>query len=160
MNIDELFVQFVEIIDNEIELLLMIRYRLVVLGAMADVDQGKCIPVAVNETEKACESLRLVELMRGSVTAELTELLGLDSSARIDEIAECAKEAWGEILMERRVSLIATVKDIQEVADRVSEKMGSRSALAAEALAFLRTDGGSTYGRSVPRGGVLVEGAI
>lgn len=160
MNIEELLVQFVEILDSEIELLLQIRYRLIVLGAIADVDQGKSIPIAVNETEQVCERLRLSELMRGSVTAEITDMLGTEPSARIDEIALSVNEVWREILIARRNSLIETVRDVQEVAAWVTKEMGARAALASEALGFLKTDGGSTYGRSAPRGGLLVEGAI
>lgn len=160
MNIEELLVQFVDILDNEIELLLQIRYRLIVLGAIADVDQGRSIPRAVSETEKVCEQLRLSELMRGSVTAEITEILGIEPTARIDEIAQSVNEVWRDILLERRSSLIETVRDIQEVAAWVTKEMGTRAALASEALGFLKTDSGSTYGRSAPRGGLLVEGAI
>lgn len=160
MNIDDLLLKFVEILDNEIDLLLRIRYRLTVLGAIADVDQGKLIPTAVAETESVCESLRLTELVRGSLTAELTEMFDLEGDARIDQIAQCVSEAWYEILIERRSTLIEIVQQVQEIADRVTKEMGSRSALASEAISFLRTDVGSTYGRSPIRGGLLIEGAI
>lgn len=160
MNIDDLLLKFIEILDSEIDLLLRIRYRLTVLGAIADVDQGKFIPTAVGETESACESLRLTELVRGSVTAELIEHFDLDGDASIEQIAKCVPEGWNEILIERRTTLIEVVEQVQQVATRVSKEMGSRAALASEALSFLKTDIGLTYGRSQSRGGLLIEGAI
>lgn len=160
MNTEDLLLKFVEILDNEIDLILRIRYRLTVLGAIVDIDQGKLIPMAVAETESVCESLRLTELVRGSLTAELTETFGLESDSRIDQIAECASGAWHEILLERRSAIIEIVQQVQEIAERVTKEMGSRTALASEAISFLRTDVGSTYGRSQSRGGLLIEGAI
>ena len=53
---------------------------------------------------------------------------------------------------QRRVSLLETIAGIKGVATTVRAAMGRRAALAEEALAFLRVDGGATYGRvGVPR---------
>lgn len=160
MNTDKLLVQFVETLDRELELLATIRYRLVVLGALAGADQSQSIPTAVHEAEIAFEALRLSELVRASVTVRLADEFKLDPTPRIDEIAANAGGGWGEILLEKRKTLIEAVTEIQGIASSITEAVGRRAALTEEALRFLKTDSQTTYGRSGSRGGVLVEGAI
>lgn len=160
MDTDDLLVQLVGALDRDLELLEILRYRLIVLGALAGADQGPSIPTAVRDIENAYEALRMAELLRASVTVPVTDEFGLDLTSRIDELAEYASPAWSEILLERRRTLIETVAGIQGLANTISAAMGRRAALADEALSFLRADGGTTYGRSVARSGALVEGAI
>lgn len=160
MNIDDLFVQFVETLDREVELLTTIRYRLIVLGAIAAFDQGDVIPKAVQEVEVSSEELKVFELLRASITIQLTDELNLDANSQIEEIAHHAQGAWEEILLDRRQSLKDSMDGIQELANSVCESMERRAALIEEALKFIRTGSGTTYGRTVSRGGVLVEGAI
>lgn len=162
MNIDDLFVQLVETLDREIEILDTIRYRLIVLGALAEADQGIMIPNAVKELESSYESLRLSELVRDSLTIPIADELTLDPVPKLSEIANRASGGWSEILLDRRKSIIEMVNQIHGHATAVTGAMGRRALLAEEALKHLRTDGGATYGQSgsSPRAGVLVEGAI
>ena len=44
VDTDDLFVQLVEALDRDLELLAVLRYRLIVLGALAGADQGPSIP--------------------------------------------------------------------------------------------------------------------
>jgi len=160
VDTDDLFVQLVESLDRDLELLAILRYRLIVLGALAAADQSPSIPMAVREIEIVYESLRLEELVRASATVSVADHLELDPTPRIDELAAHASEGWSEVLLDRRRVLIETVTGIQGLANTVSAAMGRRAALADEALAFLRADGGTTYGRAASRGGVLVDGAL
>ena len=160
MNTDDLLIHFVETLDRELELLATIRYRLIVLGALASSDQGCSIPTAVHEAEIAFEALRLSELVRASATVRLADELNLDPMPRIGDVAACVDGGWGEILLDRRRALIEAVTDIQGVARSLTEAISRRAALSQDALRFLQTDGQSTYGRNAPRGGVLVEGMI
>ena len=160
VDTDDLFVQLVEALDRDLELLAVLRYRLIVLGALAGADQGPSLPTAVREIEVAYEDLRLADLIRAAATVRVAEQFDLDAMPRLDQLAERASGAWGEVLMERRRSIIETVIVIESLAKTVRVAMGRRASLAKEALAFLRIDAGATYGRSVVRGGVLVEGSI
>lgn len=160
MNTDDLLLQFVETLDRELELLATIRYRLIVLGALASSDQGQSIPTAVHEAEIAFEALKLSELVRASATVRLADELNLDPMPRIGDLAARVDGGWGEIILDRRRALIEAVTEIQGVARSLTEAISRRAALSEEALRFLHADGQTTYGRNAPRGGVLVEGAI
>jgi hypothetical protein len=160
VDTDDLFVQLVEALDRDLELLATLRYRLIVLGALAGADQAPSIPTAVHEIELAYEDLRLADLVRASATVQVAEEFDLDPMPRLDELADRASGAWSEVLMERRRSLIETVIGIESLATTVRTAMARRASLAQEALAFLRVDAGATYGRAIVRGGVLVEGSI
>lgn len=160
MNIDDLLVQFVETLDRELEILATIRYRLIVLLALAGADEGQSIPTAVREAENASEALRLSELVRSSMTVQLADEFNIDPMSRIDELAVHAPGSWSEILMDRRRALIESMSGIQGLANSVSAAMGRRAELVEEALRFVHSDCVATYGRTAPRGAVLVEGAI
>lgn len=160
MDADDLLSDLVLSLDRDLELLAVLRYRLIVLASLAAADQGASIPLAVREIELAYEALRLEELVRSSAMMMVSDHFEVDSAVRLDELATHTSEGWSEILLERRRSLIETVTAIQSLANTVSSAMGRRAALADEALNFLRTDQSGTYGRSTPRGGVLVDGAL
>ncbi len=148
-------------LDRDLELLALVHYRLLVLGALAAADQGDVIPTAVREVELAYEDLRLADLVRATSTVQIADELGLDPQPRLDQIAGCIDEGWAEVLGDRRRSLLEAIAGVRGVADTVGSAMGRRAALAEEALAFLRSDAGATYGRATAsRAGVLVEGAI
>jgi hypothetical protein len=157
---DDLLVQLVGALDRDLELLEILRYRLIVLGALAGADQGPSIPTAVRDIENTYEALRMAELLRASATVPVADEFGLDPMPRIDELAEYASSGWSEVLLDRRRALIETVAGVQGLANTISVAMGRRAALADEALSFLRADGGATYGRSPTRSGSLVDGVI
>ena len=160
VDIDDLLAELVESLDREVELLLVLRYRLTVLGALATGDQGASIVTGVREVELAHEALRLEELARSAATVLVTDYFELDDQIRLDELATHVAPGWGDLLRERRLALIESINGVQRLAETVHHAMGRRAALAEEALSFLRSDGASTYGRPVPRGGVLVDGVL
>ena len=160
VEIDDLLAELVDSLDREVELLLVLRYRLTVLGALASIDQVASIVTGVREVELAYEALRLEELSRSAVTVLVTDFFELDDQIRLDELATYVEPGWGDLLGERRRLLIETVNGVQRLSETVHLAMGRRAALAEEALSFLRTDGAPTYGRPVPRGGVLVDGVL
>lgn len=160
VDADDLLSELVEALERDLELLAVLRYRLIVLGALATADQGPSILTAVREIETAYEALRLEELVRSSAMVLVADHFELDQSLRLDELATHTSGGWSGVLLDLRRALIETVTGIQALANSVSAAMGRRAVLTDEALAFLRTDGGATYGRSAPRGGVLVDGAL
>jgi hypothetical protein len=160
VDTDDLFIQLVEALDRDLDLLHILRYRLVVLGALAGADQGSYLPTAVRDIELAYEDLRLADLVRASATVRVADGLDLNPAPRLDQLAERSGGGWGEVLLDRRRSLIETIIGIEGLASMVRSAMGRRASLAQEALSFLRADAGATYGRSVLRGGILVEGTI
>lgn len=160
MDIDDLLTELVESLDREVELLLVLRYRLTVLGALSTADQGASIVTGVREVEQAFEALRLEELARAVATVLVTELCQLDDAVRLDELAAHVEPGWRDLLLGRRRVLIESVNSIQHLAESVHQTMGRRAALAEEALIFLRSDGTSNYGRTTTRGGILVNGVL
>jgi hypothetical protein len=157
---DDLLSDLVESLDRDLELLLTLRYRLIVLGALAAADQSPSIVTAVREIEIAYEAIRVEELVRSAATMVVLDHFELDPASHLDELADVVGGGWGEVLLDRRRNLIEIVTGIQSLANTVSAAMGRRAALADEALTFLRTDAGTTYGRSASRGGVLVDGSL
>lgn len=160
VDTDTLLVELVEALDRDLELLAVLRYRIVVLGSLAGADQSESLPLAVREIEVAFEALRLAEIVRASVTERVADEFAMQSMPRVDEIATYVSAGWSDLLLERRRNLIEIVSEIQGLSQTVSVAMSRRVALAEEAFTFLRTDTGATYGRPTSRGGVLVEGAI
>jgi hypothetical protein len=160
VTIDELLVKLVDSLDRDLELLATLRYRFIVLGALAGADQSPSLPTAVRDIELSFEALRLADLVRASLTAQIAEHLELEATPRLDDLAQRTKGAWGEILLERRQSLIFSVTSIQSLAGTLKVAMGRRVSLAEDALAFLRGDHASTYQKTGSRGGLLVEGTI
>lgn len=160
MVIDELIVKLVDSLDRDIELLATLRYRFIVLGALAGADQGISLPTAVREIELSFDSLRVADLVRASLTERIAQELELDETPRLDDLATLTSGAWSEILLERRQTLVMSITSIQGIANTLKTAMGRRVALAEEALAFLRGDQASTYLQSSSRGGLFVEGTI
>lgn len=160
VDTDDLLSELVEALERDLELLSVLRYRLTVLGALATADQSSSILTAVREIETAYEALRLEELVRSSAMVLVADHFELDQSLRLDELATHTSGGWSEVLLDLRRALIEAVTKIQTLANSVSEAMGRRVVLTDEALAFLRANGGATYGRSMSRSGVLVEGAL
>ena len=99
VTIDELLVKLVDALDRDIELLVSLRYRFIVLGALAGADQGPSLPTAVREVELSFEALRLADLVRASLTAQIAEYLELEVTPRLDDLASRTQGAWSEILL-------------------------------------------------------------
>lgn len=158
--LDELLVKLVDALDRDIELLGVLRYRFIVLGALAGADQSGSLPTAVREVETSFEALRIADLVRASVSAQIAEQLELEATPRLDDLASRTDGAWSEILLERRQSLILAVTSIQSLATTLKTAMGRRVSLAEDAMAFLRGEHASPYQKSSARGGLLVEGTI
>jgi len=160
VDLDDLLSALVEALERDLELLAVLRYRLTVLGALATADQSPSILTAVREIEIAYESLRLEELVRSSAMVLVADHFELDPALRLEELATHTSGGWSEVLLDLRRALIGAVTEIQTLANSMNEALGRRVVLTGEALAFLRADGGATYGRSMSRSGVLVEGAL
>ena len=102
MDTDDLFVQLVEALDRDLELLAVLRYRLIVLGALAGADQGPSIPTAVREVEHAYEDLRLADLVRATATVRVAEVFDLDPMPQcgfdtVRRVAGVAREVLDEL---------------------------------------------------------------
>ncbi len=160
MNSDDLLAELVEVLDIELEQLHTLTYRVVVLAALVGADQGRWIPRSVAELEAASEQVRLVDLRRAAATSGVTEACGFAPDVRLDEIAHDVAPGWGELLDERRTNLLESVATLQSIADLARSAVGRHSALAEEALAFLRNDTSGTYGRPVAARPQIVRGAL
>ncbi len=139
------------VLDDEVEQVHSLSYQFTVLASLVASDQSSWIPRSVSALQSASEELRLTDLRRAAVTIGVTTACGLDHDARLENIVGELPDEWKVILDERRRALLAEVADLQSVADLTISAVNRRSALAEEALAYLRSDDGSNYGRrSVP----------
>ena len=163
VDTNDLFVQLVEALDRDLELLNALRYRLTVLGALAGADQGPSLPMAVREIEVAYEDLRLADLIRAAATVRVAEEFDLEAMPRLDELADARhRGAWSEVLMERRRSIIETVIGIESLGLHAVRSGYGPPGLVGQRGAGISADrlGGDLRARCRTRGGVLVEGTI
>ena len=152
--------QLVETLDEELEQLALLRFRLVVLGALVAADQATWLPRSVREVQASTEQLRLIDLRRAAATSGITEAFWLDPEARLPEIAAQVDDAWGELLHDRRRQLLEQVAGIRSVAELTTSALGRRSTLLRDALSFISGGAGSTYGRQGPARPQIVQGAM
>jgi len=157
---EDLMAQLVETLDDELEQLALLRFRLIVLGALVAADQAFWLPRSVRELQATTEQLRLIDLRRAAATSGITEAFWLDPEARLPEIAAQVDDAWGEILHDRRRLILEQVASIQSVAEVTTSALGRRSTLLREALGFIAGGTGSTYGRQGPARPQIVQGAM
>ena len=100
---DELLTELVEVLDEELERMATLRFRLIVLGSLMAADQTPWLERSIRDLEVASEQLRLADLRRAAATVGLLHEYDLEDEARLEEIAERADHAWGELLRERRL---------------------------------------------------------
>jgi len=157
---DDLLIQLIDVLDDELERIATLRFRLVVLGSLMAADQIPWLTRSVQDLERASEELRLVDLRRAATTVGLSDHYHLDPDARLGDIADEVDQAWGEILRDRRVRLLEELAGVERLVETTTAAMGRRTALVRDALAFLRSNGASTYGRHSAGTARLVEGAM
>jgi len=161
---DRLLTELVEVLDEELDRIATLRFRLVVLGSLMAADQTPWLERSICDLEQASEQLRLVELRRAATTLGISDELELDPDARLGDIAarvDRVNQAWGDLLRERRLRLLEEMTGVAGLVDTTTAAAGRRTALVEEALSFLRGDGGTaTYGRRRPGAAQLVEGSL
>ncbi len=152
--------EFIETVDQETELLNEFCYRLTILKALVVCDTHESIPRAVRDTESVYEQIKIAELVRSSATIKLIDELGLDPESAMDIIAKNVPDAWGEIILDRRTTMLKMLNTINSETKSLSESLSQRINQSKEALDFIGKHTGLTYGKSTPQGGMLVTGAI
>jgi hypothetical protein len=160
VSTEDLMAQLVETLDEELEQLALLRFRLIVLGALVAADQAFWLPTSVRELQATTERLRLIDLRRAAATSGITEAFWLDPEARLPEIAAQLDNAWGEMLHDRRRLILEQVANIRSVAEVTTSALGRRSTLLREALSFLSSGSSSSYGRQGPVRPQIVQGAM
>ena len=160
MSTEDLLAQLIETLDDQLEQLTLLRFRLIVLGSLVAADQAFWLPMSVRELEATADQLRLLDLRRAAATSGITEAFLLDPEARLPQIAAQVDDGWGELLHDRRRLLLEQVANIRSIAELTVSALGRRSNLLREALSFLSSDGGSTYGRQGPARPQIVQGAM
>ena len=161
MSTDDLLIQLIDVLDEELERIAVLRFRLVVLGSLMAADQTPWLERSVQELERASEQLRLADLRRAATTVGLSDEYNLGSEARLGDIADRVDEAWGEILRDRRLRLLEEVAAVERLVETTAAAAGRRTTLVQEALAFLTDHGASTtYGRRPAGTAQLVQGAL
>ena len=150
----------VEVLDEELDRIATLRFRLVVLGSLMAADQTPWLERSIRDLEVASEQLKMADLRRAATTVGLLDELDLDDDARLGDIADRADQAWGEMLRERRLRLLEEMAGVSRLVDTAAAAAGSRTALVRDALRFLRSDPPSDYGQR--RGGTarLVQGSM
>lgn len=160
MIVDELLSELVEVLDEELDRIATLRFRLVVLGSLMAADQGPWLERSIRDLELASEELRVADLRRAATTVGVLDEFELGEDARLGEIAERADRAWGELLRERRLRLLEEMAGVSRLVDTAAAAAGSRTALISEALSFLRSDATSEYTQRRGRTARLVQGSL
>ena len=160
VSTDDLMAQLIETLDAELEQLTLLRFRLVVLGSLVAADQAFWLPASVRELQATTEQLRMIDLRRAAATSGITEAFWLDPEAGLPQIAAQVDDAWGEMLHDRRRLILEQVANVRSVAEVTISALGRRSTLLKEALSFISSGGGSTYGRQRPSRPQIVQGAM
>ena len=142
---DELLTALVEVLDEELERMATLRFRLAVLGSLMAADQTPWIERSIRDLEAASEQLRLADLRRAATTVGLLDEYDLDDDARLEDIADRAEHAWGDLLRERRLRLLEEMAGVARLVDTTTAAAGSKTALVQEALNFLRSDAAAEY---------------
>ena len=160
VDTDDLMAELIETLDAELAQLTLLRFRLVVVGALVAADQAFWLPMSVRELQATTEQLRVIDLHRAAATSGITEAFWLDPEARLPQIAAHAAGAWGEMLHDRRRLILEQVANIRSIADLTISALGRRSTLLREALNFVSCDSGSSYGRQGSPRPQIVQGAM
>ncbi len=155
-----MFINFVEAVDQEIDLLRRLRYRLIVLQSLTKDDSHEAMQPAIVETQESYENLRGAELIRAAATIKLTDQLELDPGAGMNEIAAISPGAWEEIVLERRKYLIESIDGVQRIIDDLKGVLSRRMTQTERALEFLKEHSSSGYGTGGSKTGMLITGAI
>ncbi len=160
MSTDELLSELIDVLDDELERMAILRFRLVVLGSLMAADQTPWLERSIQELERASEQLRLADLRRAATTAGLTDEYDLGTEARLGDIADHVAEGWGEILRDRRFRLLEEIAALDGLVQTTTAAAGRRTAIVQEALTFLNSDAAPTYGRRPTGTARLVQGAL
>ena len=137
MSTEDLLAQLIETLDDELEQLALLRFRLVVLGSLVAADQAVWLPMSVRELQATTDQLRLIDLRRAAATSGITEAYFLDPEAHLPQIAAQVDDGWGEMLHDRRRLLLEQVANIRSVADLTISALGRRSTLLQDASSFV-----------------------
>ena len=97
MSTEDLLAELIEALDDELEQLTLLRFRLVVLGSLVAADQAVWLPTSVRELQATTDRLRLIDLRRAAATSGITEAFFLDPEAPLPQIAAQVDDGWGEI---------------------------------------------------------------
>ena len=160
VSTDDLMAELIETLDAELEQLTLLRFRLVVLGSLVAADQAFWLPTSIRELQVTTEHLRMIDLRRAATTSGITEAFWLAPEARLPDIAAQVDNAWGEMLHDRCRRILEQVANIRSVADLTITALGRRSTLLREALGFISSGSGPTYGRQGPSRPQIVQGAM
>ena len=95
MSTEDLLAQLIETLDDELEQLELLRFRLVVLGSLVAADQAVWLPMSVRELQATTERLRFLDLRRAAATSGITEAFFLDPEAQLPQIVAQVDDGWG-----------------------------------------------------------------
>lgn len=106
---------------------------------------------AATDIEGILEQVRRVEIARAVLTDEVAETLGLRPNAALNAIIEAATEPWATILSEHRDALVATTREIADLADANRDLITAGHRSARETLMTLS----DPVGGYTPDGGAV-----
>ena len=161
VDTEDVYIEFINAVDQEISLLERLRYRLIVLKALTAYSDGHgVLPFAIKETQQSYGDLRAAELMRATVTIKLTDRLNLDPGVGMTEIAAQSSGVWEEIVLEKRKAMIEAMNRVQKEINELSAALSRHIAETGQALEFIKQHSGFGYGEGGAKTGLLITGAI
>ena len=151
------------LLNRERLLLELLVFKLVELRQLLSIGETRFLGWAAEETERAVEAVREIELERAVLVTAVAAESGLtENEASLSALIDVAPEPYRTLLEEDRLALTALSAEVAEVlattrtladagSEAISEILGRVDATPVSASPALTTYGpGATYDRSAP----------
>ena len=125
------------ILWRERELLETLQFHLEMEQLVLASGRTRWLMRAATDIEAILEQVRRVEIARAVATDEVAETLGMRPNASLASIIDAAAEPWSTILSEHREALIATTREVAEVAGSNRDLITAGQRSARESLMAL-----------------------
>jgi hypothetical protein len=115
------------------ELLEKLAYRLDCEQLLLAAGRTRWLPLATTEVETLLDELQIIELQRAALSDQVSNELGLEPGATLEELSAAAQPPWTSVLTEHREAMIALTADLATSAEtnRHLIEAGSRAVEAA-----------------------------
>lgn len=134
------FRELSDVLWRERQLLDLLSYKLEAESLVAS-SEPRWLAQATREVTLAVERVRLAEIERATVSADVAISCGLQPLSSLREIAEIAPDPWSGILDRHREALTALTSSINEAAARSSSRLAQ---VLSEARAVVEMRGSPT----------------
>lgn len=132
-----------DVLWRERQLLDLLSYKLEAESLVAG-SEPRWLVQATREVSQTVERMRIVEMERATLSADIAVCCGLHPLASLREISEVAPEPWSIILKRHHEALAAVTASITEAAGRSQSRLAqllSEARAAVDVRSSLSRDG-------------------